>query len=146
VTSQASGEEAVWANFYKDKGKDQTEPTDKGKDCTWWEKGKKNSWKHHDSEFVAVIDRVHKQKTGRSNPVTFEKIIKSPCHNHGYLVEHNLEDYGLIKCYLKGEYKASRTDKPAGSTGDVEKGDTFLDPKQYLMIFSGPAASEPRCR
>ena len=44
------------------------------------------------------------------------------------------------------EYKATRTDKPAGSTGDVEKGDTFLDPKRYLMIFGGPVASEPRCR
>ena len=91
--SQSSSEEAVRANFCKD----QAEPIDEGKDCARREKGKKNSWMHHNSEFVAAVDRVHKQKTSRPNPVTFEKIIKSPCHNHGYLVEHNLEDYGLIK-------------------------------------------------
>ena len=72
--------------------------------------------------------------------------MKSPCHNHGYPVKHNLEDCDLIKCYLKGEYKVTGADKPAGSTGDEEKGDTFLDPKRYLMIFGGPAASESKCR
>ena len=68
-------------------------------------KVKKDSWWHCDSEFIAVIDRVHKQKTGRPNPISFEKMIKSPCHNHGYPVKHTLEDCDLIKHYLKGEYK-----------------------------------------
>ena len=53
-------------------------------------------------------------------------IMKASCRNHGYPVKHTLEDYNLIKCYLKGDYKTVGMDKPAGPTNDEEMGDTFL--------------------
>ena len=44
-----------------------------------------------------MVDRVHKQKTGKLNHVSFDKIVKLPCHNHGYPVKHTLEECDLIK-------------------------------------------------
>jgi len=93
-----------------------------------------------------VVDRVHKQKTSRPNPVSFEKIVKGLCHDHGYPIKHTLEDYDLIKRYLKGDYKTTSTDKPARPTDDEEKGDVFPNPKGCLMTFDGPAAYESRHR
>jgi hypothetical protein len=55
-----SGEEAVHAIFYKHKGKAQAEPTNEAKDRNLRIKGKKDSWRHHDNEFIAAVDRIHK--------------------------------------------------------------------------------------
>jgi hypothetical protein len=96
ATSHASGEETVQAIFYKYKGKAQAEPMDMAKEYNRWGKGKKDSWRHHDSEFVVAIDRVHRQKTGKLNQVSFDKIVKLSCHNHGYLVKHTLKECDLI--------------------------------------------------
>jgi hypothetical protein len=52
-----------------------------------------------------VVNRIHKQKASKLNHVSLDKIIKLPCHNHGYPVQHTLEDYDLIKRYFKGDYK-----------------------------------------
>jgi hypothetical protein len=52
-----------------------------------------------------MVDKVHKQKTGKLNDVSFDKIVKMSCHNHGYLVKHTLEECDLIKRYFSGEYK-----------------------------------------
>ena len=60
ATSHASDEEAVRAIFCKYKGKAQAEPTDEAKERNWRGKGKKDSWRRHDSEFVTAVDRVHK--------------------------------------------------------------------------------------
>jgi hypothetical protein len=63
-----------------------------------------------------------------------------PCHNHGYLVNHTLEECDLIKCYFSGNYKATGTDVPSRHVGNEEKGDVYPDPKECLMIFGGPVA------
>jgi hypothetical protein len=55
-----SGEEAVHAIFCKHKGKAQAEPTNEAKDHNLRIKGKKDSWRHRDSEFIAAVDRIHK--------------------------------------------------------------------------------------
>ena len=60
ATSHASGEEAVCAIFYKHKGKAQAEPIDEAKDRNRRVKGKKDSWRCRNSEFITAVDRVHK--------------------------------------------------------------------------------------
>jgi hypothetical protein len=60
--------------------------------------------------------------TSKLNHVIFDKIVKLPCCNHGYLVKHTLKECDLIKCYFKGDYKATGTDAPSESTGNEEKG------------------------
>lgn len=91
-----------------------------------------------------MVDRVHKQKIGKLNPISFEKIIKSPCYDHGYLVKHTHEDSDLTKHYFKGDYKTTGTNVPTESTGNEEKGDTFPDLKRCLMIFGRPVVGESR--
>ena len=91
-----------------------------------------------------MVDRIHKQKTSKLNPVSFKKIIKSLCYNHGYPVKHTLEECDLIKCYFKGDYKATGMDAPFRSTGNKEKGDAYPDSKGCLMIFGGSMAYESK--
>ena len=117
---------------------------DEAKDHSQRGKGKKDSLRHRDSEFVVAVDKVHKQMTSKLNHVSFDKIVKLSCHNHGYLVKHTLEDYDLIKLYFKCDYKITGTDTPSGSIGNEQKGEAFLDPKGCLMIFGGPVACESR--
>jgi hypothetical protein len=62
---------------------------------------------HCDSEFVVAVNRVHRQKTGKLNHVSFDKIVKMPRRNDDYLVKHTLEECDLIKCYFNGNYKAT---------------------------------------
>ena len=59
TTSHASSQEAVWANFGKDKGKARAEPTDEVKDHAQWGNGNNDSWTRCDSDFVTAVDRVH---------------------------------------------------------------------------------------
>jgi hypothetical protein len=54
----------------------QAEPANEAKDRNRQVKGKKDSWRRCNSEFVAAIDRVHKQKTRKLNHVSFDKIVK----------------------------------------------------------------------
>jgi hypothetical protein len=146
ATSHAFGEEAVHAIFCKCKGKAQAKPMDEAKDHSQWVKGKKDSWRRYDSVFVIAVDRVHKQKTGRLNHISFDKIVKMPCRNHGYPVKHTLEECDLIKRYFSGDYKATRTDVSSRPANNEEKGDTYPDPKGCLMIFGGPVAYESKCQ
>jgi hypothetical protein len=76
ATSHTSGERAVHAIFCKYKGMAQAEPADEAKDRNRQVKGKKDSWRRCNSEFVVVVDRVHKQKTRKLNHVSFDKIVK----------------------------------------------------------------------
>jgi hypothetical protein len=69
ATSHASGEEAARANFSRSRGKAPAEPMDGAKDRGWRGKGRKNR-KRRDGEFIAAVDRVDKQKTGRGNPIS----------------------------------------------------------------------------
>jgi hypothetical protein len=105
------------AIFYKYKGNAHAEPTDEAKDCNRPGKGKKDSWRRRDSEFVTVVDRVHKQKTGKLNHVSFDKIVKLSCRNHDYLVKHTHEECDLIKRYFKDDYKATGVNTPSESAG-----------------------------
>jgi len=113
---------------------------DEARDRTWWGKGKKDSWRHHDSEFIKIVDRIHKHKASKLNHVSFDKIIKMLCHNHDYLVKHTLQDYDQIKRYLKDDYKNDGPDAPSGFTNNKGKRDSYPDPKGCLMIFGGPVA------
>ena len=65
-----------------------------------------------------AVNRVHKQKTGKLNHISFDKIVKMPCCNHDYLVKHTLKECDLIKCYFSGNYKATGMDAPSGPTGN----------------------------
>ena len=60
ATSHASEEEAVHAIFYKYRCKAQAKPTDEAKDHKQLAKGKKDSWRCHDSELITMVDRVHR--------------------------------------------------------------------------------------
>jgi hypothetical protein len=68
------------------------------------------------------------------------------CRNHGYPVKHTIEECELIKCYFKGDYKATGTGASSGSIGDEGKRDAYLDPKGCLMIIGGLAAHESKHR
>jgi hypothetical protein len=85
-----------------------------------------------------AIDKVHKQKTGKLNHASFDKIVKMSCRNHGYLIKHTLEECDLINRYVNGNYKAFGMDAPSEAVGNKEKGDVYPDPKGCLMIFGGP--------
>jgi hypothetical protein len=65
ATNHASRDEAVHAILCKHKGKAQAESTDEAKDRNRRIKGKKDSWRHRDSEFIVAIDRIHKQKISK---------------------------------------------------------------------------------
>jgi len=67
-----------------------------------------------------------------------------PCHNHGYLVNHTLEQCDLIKRYFSGDYKMTSMDASFGSAGNEEKGDAYPDPRGCLMIFGRPMAYESK--
>jgi hypothetical protein len=146
MTSHASGEEAIRAIFCKYKGKAQAEPTDEAKDRNRWVKGKKDSWRCRDSEFVTAVDMVHKQKIRKLNHVSFDKIVKMPCYNHDYPVKHTLEECDLIKCYFSGDYKATVTNVRSGATSNEEKGDAYPDPKGCLIIFDELVVYESKCQ
>jgi hypothetical protein len=60
ATSHTSGKEVIHSIFNKQKGKAQDKPTDEAKDCNRQIKGKKDSWRHRNSKFVAAVDRIHK--------------------------------------------------------------------------------------
>ena len=119
---------------------------DEAKDGNRRVKGKKDSWRRRGSEFVALVDRIHKQKTGKFNHVSFDKIIKMSCHNHGYPVKHTLEECDLIKHYFSGDYEMTSTDALSGPTGNEEKGHVYPNPRGCLMIFGGPMAYESKHR
>jgi len=146
ATSHASGEEAVRAIFFKYKCKAQAKPMDEAKDRNQRWKGKKDSWRRGDSEFVTVVHRVHKQKTGKLNHISFDRIVKLMCCNHGYQVKHTLEECDLIKCYFEDDYKETGMDAPSGSTSNEEKGDVFPNSKRCLIIFGGPVVYESKRR
>jgi hypothetical protein len=61
-------------------------------------------------------------------------------------IKHTLEECDLIKCYFKGDYKATSMGAPSGSAGGEGNRDVYLDPKGCLMIISGPATHESKCR
>jgi hypothetical protein len=144
ATSHGFGEEVIRAIFCKYKGKAQAEPADEAKDLNQRVKGKRDNWRHRDSEFVTAVDRVHKQKTGKLNHVSFDKIVKMLCHNHVYPVKHTLEKGDLIKRYFSGDYKATGMDAPSMPAGNEEKGDAYPGPKGCLMIFGRPVAYESK--
>ena len=91
-----------------------------------------------------MVDRVHRKKTGKLNHVSFDKMVKLSCHNHGYPVKHTLKECDLIKCYFKGNYMATDMDTPSGFAGNEEKGDAYPDSKGCLMIFDGSVAYESK--
>jgi hypothetical protein len=93
-----------------------------------------------------AVDRVHRQKIGKLNHVSFDKIVKMPCHNHGYPIKHTLKECDLIKRYFGGDYKATGKDMSSGSAIYEEKGDAYPDPKGCHMIFGGPVAYESKRR
>ena len=146
VTRHASSEEAVCAIFYKYKGKAQAEPMDEAKDRNRWVKGKKDSWRCHDSEFIVAVDRVHKQMTVKLNHVSFDNIVKLSCRNHSYPVKHTLEECNLIKRYFSCDYKATSMDVLSRPTSNEEKGGAYPNPKGCLMIFDRPIAYESKRR
>ena len=84
--------------------------------------------------------------TGKLNHVSFDKIVKMPCRNHGYLVRHTLEECDLIKCYFNGDYKATDTDALTGSASNEEKGDAYPNPIGCLIIFGKPMSYESKRR
>jgi hypothetical protein len=102
--------------------------------------------RHRDSEFIAAVDRIHKQKTGKLRHVSFNKIVKMPCCNHNYLVRHTLEECDLIKHYFSGDYKMAVMGAPFGPADNEENGDAYPDSRGCLMIFGGPMAYESRRR
>ena len=126
ATSHASSVEAIYVIFCKHKDKVQAKPMDEARDHNQRIKGKKDSWRCHDSEFVEAVDRVHKQKTSKLNHISFDRIVKMPCHNHGYLVKHTLKECDLVKCYFSGDYKTIDTDTLSGHTDNKEKGMRIL--------------------
>jgi hypothetical protein len=58
-------------------------------------------------------------------------------------IKHTLEECDLIKCYFKGDYKATSMGAPSGSAGGEGNRDVYLDPKGCLMIISGPGDAIP---
>jgi hypothetical protein len=92
-----------------------------------------------------VTDKIHKQKTDSLNHVSFDKIFKMSCRNHGYPVKHTLEECNLIKRYFSVDYKMTSTDTPSGPTDNEEKGEVYPNPRGFLMIFGGPMTYESKC-
>jgi hypothetical protein len=124
----------------------QAKPTDEAKDRNLRIKGKKDNWRHHDSEFIVAVNRIQKQKTSKLSHVSFDKIVKMPCRNHGYPIKHTLEECDLIKHYFSGNYNMAGIGAPFGPTNNEEKEGMYPDPRGCLMIFGGPMVYESRHR
>jgi len=71
ATSNASGEEAVHANFGRSKGKAPAEHADKVKDHPRWWKSKDK--KSHDSEFIAGPTGSTSKRPARQTPSASRK-------------------------------------------------------------------------
>ena len=101
ATNHASGEEAVGAVFSggRDRGKAKHEDQDKGPST---QRGKKNKKDRHRPAYpalVAIADRAGKQPQ-QGQPDHFDKLMESPCTNHGYPVKHLYKDCEPLKCFL----------------------------------------------
>jgi hypothetical protein len=75
-------------------------------------------------------------------------MLEGPYSNHTYHVNHPYKDYGLMKKFLTEGSKKGGQEKEAQPLGDdaKEKEDTFSEETGCLMIFSGLAAYEYKCR
>ena len=107
MTSHASSEEAVLANFSKGKAvrADHEAPTPSHQN-----KKNKKGKKCPDSTMVGAAERATKPKTGKPNSGNFKKLMEGLCLNHGFLVKHLFKVCELMKCYLKGKLKPAHRD------------------------------------
>ena len=49
---------------------------------------------------MATTDRKGGQKSTKSTPNHFEKLLKGPCLNHAFPVKHLLKDCSLMRRFL----------------------------------------------
>ena len=76
---------------------------------------------------MATADRKEGWKPTEGTPNHFEKLLKGPCPNHGFLVKHLYKDYVLIKLFLSGgSNKGEHRKEPKPTADDAEgKDDKF---------------------
>ena len=89
---------------------------------------------------VAAADRVGKQPQ-QSLPDYFNKLMDSPCTNHGYPVKHLYKDCELLKHFLRqagGPKEGDNKEVAAKKGGAAGKdGDSFPNLEECITIFGG---------
>ena len=129
VTSHASGEEAVRANFNKGKAVcvDNETPVPSCQN-----KKNKKGKKRPDSTMVGAVDRSTKPKTGKPAFGNFEKLMEGPCWNHGFPVKHLFKDCKLMKRYLKGELRPTNQDPQVERCEEGKDNSNFPELRRVL--------------
>ena len=76
--------------------------------------------------------------------------MDSPCTNHAYPVKHLYKDCELLKRFLRqaGGSKEGMGKEAAAKKGGTagKDGDSFPNPKEYIMIFGGSNAIWTKCQ
>ena len=75
---------------------------------------KKKNKQCHESSLVATTDRKGGQKSTEGTLDHFKKLLKGPCPNHSFPIDHLYKDYDLLKQFLsRGFNKGSAGWSPA---------------------------------
>ena len=137
-TSHASGEEAIRAIFDHLEGKARWDEGAGGGTSNRSAKRKNKKQRCEDS-LVATADRKGGRKPAEGTLNHFEKLLKGPCLNHAFPVNHLLKDCCLMRWFLSGGSNIGEQGKdPVPTVDDAEeKDDGFPMPDGCLMIFGG---------
>ena len=74
---------------------------------------KKNKQQREDS-LMATADRRGSRKPAEGTPNHFERLLKGPCPNHAFPVEHQYKDHDLLKRFLsEGSNKGEHSNEPS---------------------------------
>lgn len=142
ATKFANGEDAVGAIFCKEKSPhDADEPSGEKSECReHLDRHKRNHHPRRRTEEIATPDWPPRPPA-KSGGDHFQKLMDSPCQNHGFPVYHKLRDCKLLKCFIsKPPAKKATLKEPAKPTEQEAPTEDFPELTACLMIFSGAKA------
>jgi hypothetical protein len=149
ATSFASGEEAVGAIIYTNKGKhvdDAPAEGSKSKEPQQKHKRNKKGKKPHreahsqgrddDGDEALAVDPARKgPRAAPRGPGVFNDMLKKPCPYHKMPVNHTLEQCGMLKKYYSCTVAKDGEAKKDGGDGDAGG---FPTVENVFLIFGGP--------
>jgi hypothetical protein len=141
ATKFTDREDAVGAIFCKGKSsRDADEPSSKNRECQEHPDRHERNHRPSRNEEVAAADWPPKPST-KNNSDHFQKLMDSPCQNHGFPVCHKLLEYELLKCFIsKPPTKKAKQEEPTKSVQQETPMENFPETMGCLMIFGGAEA------
>ena len=83
---------------------------------------KKNKKQQREGSLVATADRKGGWKLVEGTLDHFEKLLKGPCPNHSFPIEHLYKDCDLLKQFLfRGSNKGEHGKDPTPTVDDTEE-------------------------